>query len=172
MLQTVTDPDGNPFSIVRKVDLSRDGIRQAIRDDFSGADDDDISLFFIATHGRNSASIDPEQAGSLTACNPETGMDEYITDDDLAKWLAAIPGKKIILLAWLRDYRDPYLPGNRQHAQMYPARSNDPLFRRLGAAPTPAPFPAPTPKPLPKTGDEAPLALWMLFILAGVCGLA
>lgn len=75
------------------------------------------------------------------------------------------------LLAWLRDYRDPYLPGDRQHAQMYPARSDDPLFRRLIAAPTPSPSPAPTPKPLQKTGDETPLALWVLFILAGACGL-
>ena len=256
MLGTVTDPEGNPYSVVRKTDLSKDEIRRAIRDAFAGADKDDVSLFFIATHGLNES--DPEEAGSLTAYNPETNKDEYITDDELAEWLAEIPGKKIVfleacssgsniysadeqadyglprsegalrresflvltssahmedsyaydtaepvhtlftygltrgvglsgkmpcdtdgdglasadeLLAWLRNYRDPYLPGAVQHAQMYPARSDDPLFRRLGDKPSPEPTETPAPKPVPKTGDEAPLALWALCVLAGLCGL-
>lgn len=32
--------------------------------------------------------------------------------------------------------------------------------------------PTPTPKPMPKTGDSAPLALWLGLILVGLIGLA
>ena len=31
--------------------------------------------------------------------------------------------------------------------------------------------PAPTPKPVPKTGDSAPLALWLGLILLGLIGI-
>ncbi len=51
MLQHVTGPDGSPWSYVRKVDLTSNEIHQAIQTTFAGADEDDTSLFFIATHG-------------------------------------------------------------------------------------------------------------------------
>ena len=257
MLETVTDPEGNAYSVVRRTDLTKAGIRQAIRETFAGADKDDISLFFIATHGQNEPHGDPEKNGSLLAYNPETGIDELITDDELAAWLAAVPGKKIVLLeacssgsniyneqeqagyglprsdgalrrkgftvltssahmedsygydqgeplhtvftyaltqgvgtegampcdrngdglasagellAWIRAFRDPYIPGELQHAQMYPAWSEEPLFRRASVPPTPEP--TPTPKPVPKTGDASLPALWFLCVLAGTAVLA
>ena len=36
---------------------------------------------------------------------------------------------------------------------------------------TPTASPTATPKPVPKTGDSAPLALWIILILAGLIGL-
>ncbi len=36
--------------------------------------------------------------------------------------------------------------------------------------PTPAPTPTPTPKPLPKTGDNAPLGIWIGLVVLGLIG--
>ena len=38
--------------------------------------------------------------------------------------------------------------------------------------PTPTPKPTATPKPVPKTGDTAPLALWLGLILLGLIGIS
>ena len=41
----------------------------------------------------------------------------------------------------------------------------------VAPTPTPTPKPTATPKPVPKTGDSAPLALWLGLILLGLIGI-
>ncbi len=97
MLRHVTGPEGNPYTFVRKVDLTAEEIHQAIQSTFAGADEDDVSLFFIATHGFNSA-YGKSTYGALAAYNPATGEDEFIEDTTLAEWLSEVPGQFVVLL--------------------------------------------------------------------------
>ncbi len=96
MLRHVTGPDGSPYSYVRKVDLTANEIHQAIQTTFADADEDDISLFFIATHGCTTG--DEADYGGLYAYNPATGKDECIRDTTLASWLSEVPGHVIVIL--------------------------------------------------------------------------
>ena len=97
MLQHVTGPQGNPYSMVRQTNLTADQIHQAIRSTFAAADEDDVSLFFIATHG-NEESDDEDELGALIAYNPVTRKNESIRDTTLAEWLSEIPGEVIVFL--------------------------------------------------------------------------
>ncbi len=91
MLNSITGPTGGSFSITRKYDLSSKQVLSAVKNTFSGADDDDVSLFFIATHGDVDYSGD--YAGAL-AMSPSGSL----LLKDLADALNAVPGKVIVIL--------------------------------------------------------------------------
>ena len=51
MLESVKGPRGEHFDITSAYDLSAAEVLSAIQKAFDGAEDGDVSLFFIATHG-------------------------------------------------------------------------------------------------------------------------
>ena len=91
MLSSVKGPTGGSYSIRTAKNSTPTQVRQAIASTFAGADDDDVSLFFIATHGDIDHSGDG--AGAL-----ETVSGEYIPFGELASWLNAVPGKVIVIV--------------------------------------------------------------------------
>ena len=91
MLNSITGPTGGSFSITKKYDLSSNQVLSAVKNTFSGADDDDVSLFFIATHGDVDYSGD--YAGAL-AMSPSGSL----LLKDLANALNSVPGKLIVIL--------------------------------------------------------------------------
>ncbi|MBR4235549.1 MAG: Ig-like domain-containing protein [Clostridia bacterium] len=75
--------------------LTPSGVQSAISSTFSGADNDDVSLFFIATHGDiYSSGI---YAGALSTVD-SSGNESYILFSELANWLSAVPGKVIVVI--------------------------------------------------------------------------
>lgn len=97
MLQSVTGPLGNAYSYFRGVDLTVNQVHEAIQTTFADADEDDVSLFFIATHGLEGSSTNESDFGALTASDDE-GRDALIYDTMLAEWLSEIPGEVVVIL--------------------------------------------------------------------------
>ena len=91
MLNSITGPAGGSFSIIKKYDLSASQVLSAVKNAFSGADDDDVSLFFIATHG--DVDYTGDYAGAL-AMSPSGSL----LLKNLANALNAVPGKVIVVL--------------------------------------------------------------------------
>ena len=100
MLGTVKGPTGGKYAVTTKFDQSKNQVLSAIRSTFSAADSNDVSLFFIATHGDVSCSTWylPEYAGCLSML-PETGYyEDQLTMGELAGALKSVPGKVIVIL--------------------------------------------------------------------------
>ena len=91
MLNSVKGPEGGSYSITCKYDRSASQIKSDIKSAFGDADSNDVSLFFIATHG--DASTTGYGAGAL-AVSPNGSL----LLDDLASALQAVPGKVIVIL--------------------------------------------------------------------------
>lgn len=91
MLNSITGLTGGSFSIIKKYDLSASQVLSAVKNTFSGADNDDVSLFFIATHG--DVDYTGDYAGAL-AMSPSGSL----LLKDLANALNAVPGKVIVVL--------------------------------------------------------------------------
>lgn len=91
MLKNVTGPDGGSYSITRRYSLSANQVLRAISKTFADADEDDVSLFFIATHG------DVDESGDFAGA---LAMSPYgnLMLKDLADALQAVPGKVIVIL--------------------------------------------------------------------------
>ena len=76
-------------------DVGLAGLQDAVENAYAGADDNDVSLFYISTHG----AIDHasgNKAGQLLLSGPYG--DVYCRMDMLADWLRAVPGKVIVFL--------------------------------------------------------------------------
>ena len=95
MLKSVKGPTGGSYSVTCKYDLSNNGIKNAISSTFAGADSNDVSLFFIATHGVTNISSGI-YAGEMVTVTSDGN--EYLTMYDLATWLKTVPGKVIVLI--------------------------------------------------------------------------
>ncbi len=96
MLQNVKTPNGTYYSCVREKDLSRDGILNAIREVFGNADENDVSLLFIATHG--DVSNLGRYAGALSTIEVPNKEHGTLLIEDLTSALKAIKGTKIVWL--------------------------------------------------------------------------
>ena len=95
MLRSVKGPTGGSYEVTCKYDLSNSGIQRAIANTFKNADANDVSLFFLATHGVVDVASGP-YAGELITIG--SNGDEYLTLGELAGWLKKVPGKVIVLL--------------------------------------------------------------------------
>ena len=98
MLSNVKTPDGGKYEVTTQDNTSLDQIKELIRKTYAGADENDVSLFFIATHGDSSDSAKDEDCGSLrmaslSETNPEW-LDLFVLRDLLLK----VPGKVIVIL--------------------------------------------------------------------------
>lgn len=111
MLQSVSGPAGGKYSgnITTRINLSSSGVSSAINTAFAGADEDDVSLFFIATHGDSTSS--GANAGRLVMTGGNADMLKMPT---LAGWLADVPGKVVVIVeacgsgAAVKDYKTAY----------------------------------------------------------------
>ncbi len=96
MLASVQGPKGGYYNVTCKQDLGREALQEAISTTFAGADSDDVSLFFIATHGVVDVASGP-YAGELCLVDPN-GYEEFFLLEELRDCLKAVPGKVIVLL--------------------------------------------------------------------------
>ena len=97
MLSSVSGPDGGRYSIATRYDVDNNAIHSAIISTFSGADSDDVSLFFIATHGVTNLA-DGTYAGALSTLVSGGPGSDSLPLETLASWLGAVPGKVIVFL--------------------------------------------------------------------------
>ena len=103
MLSRVTGPTGGTYSVTTKIDATWAGIRNAIQSTFAGTTDDDVSLFFIASHGNSNGDGELEIAYSGRLDNQDD-LEEYLQHsvlsfDTLASWLKTyVKGKVIVVL--------------------------------------------------------------------------
>ncbi len=95
MLAGVTGPTGSKYSVTERTDLSRAQLISAISSTFGAATENDVSLFFIATHGDSVSS--GEYAGALILAD-SSGSITSIKLDELADCLSAVQGKVIVIL--------------------------------------------------------------------------
>ena len=92
MLSKVKGPKGGRYKITCKYDLTKAGVKNAIKSAFKGAKKSDVSLFFIATHGVTSEASGA-YAGAIC-----TSDGDLIQIKELASWLKAVPGKVIVII--------------------------------------------------------------------------
>ncbi len=114
MLKSVFGYTGDPYRISVGIDYSYEAIHAAIEETFAGAREQDISLFFIATHGNSSGDLEMPYFGPILSKyeNNEEGYNQYLEDynnyirswkrnltiDVLAGWLSNVPGRVIVIL--------------------------------------------------------------------------
>ena len=91
MLSTVTGPTGESFFVQERFNLGYSDIRSEIQTTFANTTEDDVSLFFIATHG------DSDGDGDLYLTDGySTSWLDFAT---LASWLSTyVKGKVIVVL--------------------------------------------------------------------------
>ncbi len=103
MLSGVYGPKGTKYRVTKKTDLSYSGIKNAIKNTFANTTDNDVSLFFIASHGNSDGdgeleiafTGDPENYSDLEAYF-ENSLLPFGT---LASWLKTyVKGKVIVIL--------------------------------------------------------------------------
>ncbi len=95
MLAAANTPNGDRYAVQTRLDRSAAEICGDIRSAFAGADEDDVSLFFIATHGVVDVASG-DQAGALQTISGSAA--EYLPLGDLASWLSDVPGRVIVLI--------------------------------------------------------------------------
>ena len=105
MLSSVKGPSGSPWAIASHTDLTAGQIHSAIRSAFAGAEEGDVSLFYISTHGDETMSFDgrfPEYVGYLQTYPDYAWSNWYdrntLTLVALAAWLSEVPGQVIVLI--------------------------------------------------------------------------
>ena len=95
MLSTVKTSTGHSWTVKTADNQSNSQIQSLISSTFSGADDDDVSLFLIATHGDSEST--GTAAGALCTYQSATYTSTLYLNT-LAGWLKAVPGSMIVLL--------------------------------------------------------------------------
>ena len=98
MLKRVKTPDGSRYEVTAQNNTSLSQFKQLIKKAFAGADNNDVSLFFIATHGDSDDSTPEKDTGALSMASLKEKAPEWITMAELRDLLAAVPGKVIVIL--------------------------------------------------------------------------
>ena len=111
MLRNIHGPTGQLYTIYggnnEYKNASPTRILELISNSFAGATEEDVSLFFISTHGVETA--DGVTAGALGTVNSSSGHRYYVGSsyynipnhlfiDELASALKAVPGKVIVMI--------------------------------------------------------------------------
>ena len=97
-------PDGGDFQVTQKTNLSYYEIRDAIKTAFADTRDQDISVFFIATHGDETNDGDLRTAYTGSSYSDTAAIEEYRKHADLpfrtlAAWLnKSIKGRVFVVL--------------------------------------------------------------------------
>ena len=86
VMDNIHNPWGGSYTVTRVSNLDQAGLLQAIRSAYAGATEDDVSLFYIATHG-------VQDTGDLAL------QADLMPVSVLAGWLEEyVPGEKIIII--------------------------------------------------------------------------
>ena len=97
MLQNVYGPEGGRYEITVAHDLGHDDFREVIASTFAEADDNDVSLFFVSSHGViNIAS--GRNAGRIITIEEPYVRTGFLPMEDLAAWLKQVPGQVIVAI--------------------------------------------------------------------------
>jgi len=97
MLQHVQTPDGGTYSITTQNNTSKKQLKNLIKKTFAKATENDVSLFFIATHGDSSNKASDRNSGALIM-SPGDNKYEELTLEELRDCLIKVPGKVIVIL--------------------------------------------------------------------------
>ncbi len=102
MLGRVYGLEGTKYKAIRKINAGYYAIQSAIRTTFVDTMEQDVSIFFIASHGNSSG--DGELEMPFTG-DPKNKADrdaheakQYLSFETLASWLSVINGKVIVIL--------------------------------------------------------------------------
>ena len=98
MLKRVKTPDGGRYAVTTQNNTSLKQLRQLVKKTFADADKNDVSLFFIATHGDSADSSAEKYTGALFMASIGEKAPEYLTLVELRDMLLEIPGKVIVIL--------------------------------------------------------------------------
>ena len=105
MLTSVRGPAGVEWRVQTATDLTAVQIHSAIQSAFAGAEEGDVSLFYISSHGDQDLSIDGRYsgyAGCLLTYPDSRYRDWYdrntLTLGRLAGWLCEVPGQVVVLI--------------------------------------------------------------------------
>ncbi len=113
MLASVEGPAGGKYAVTSRTNVTTSGIRSLISSTFAGADSNDVSLFFFASHGAvDYASGD--YAGAMFTYSP--GSYYYMTMPQLASWLSDVPGKVIVMIGTCGSGAAVYQSGVAENA--------------------------------------------------------
>ncbi|MDO4865942.1 MAG: Ig-like domain-containing protein [Clostridia bacterium] len=99
MLRSVKGPMGNGWSITTRLDRTAYQVQNDISAAFAGATSNDVSLFYISTHGNSGVRYTQNyySAGALSTYAYGSGVNA-ISLHQLARWLNAIPGRVIVII--------------------------------------------------------------------------
>jgi len=98
MLNRVRTPDGSRYAVRVRHNTSHDQLARLITETFADADENDVSLFFIATHGDSSDDASDDMAGALVMASSSESYPEDFTLYELRDLLLKVPGKVIVIL--------------------------------------------------------------------------
>lgn len=105
MLRSVKGAANDKWAITTRTDRTSAQIQTDIVTAFEGAQEGDVSLFYISTHGDEELTIDgryPEYAGCLQTYPDYSYSNWYdqntLTLPRLAQWLSEVPGQVIVLI--------------------------------------------------------------------------
>ena len=136
MLGSAQGPAKAKWSVTTRTNRTASQIHDDIQYAFSGAQEGDVSLFYISTHGDQEVSINgdtPEYAGYLVTYPDDSFVNYYdqktLTLPCLASWLKEVPGQVIVII-------DSCGSG----AAIYGAKSNGSAESSAGAAFSPGAF--------------------------------
>lgn len=87
----------NAFTCTQKSNLTASGMKSAISSAFSGATENDVSLFYYSGHGMESSTSSVN--GALVGVNYGNSYpNDYLKTSELASALSKVPGRVIVLL--------------------------------------------------------------------------
>ena len=95
-LNKVKGIEGGKFKITTKDNTTNAELKSLIAKTFADADDNDVSLFFIATHGDSSST--GSYAGALSMASHTAVRPDTLTIGELRDCLLNVPGKVIVML--------------------------------------------------------------------------
>lgn len=98
MLSQVKTPEGGKFAVTTKDNTTDAQIKALIKKTFAYADENDVSLFFIATHGDSSETAGAINSGALRMASLSETSPEFLTLSELRDLLVQVPGKVIVIL--------------------------------------------------------------------------
>ena len=90
MLSGIRSPLGDKYQVTTKIDLNLAGLKNAIATTFADADEDDVSLFYLASHGQL-------YTGQLVMASLTEKAPEYMSVATLRDLLLDVPGKVIVI---------------------------------------------------------------------------
>ncbi|MBR1821946.1 MAG: Ig-like domain-containing protein [Clostridia bacterium] len=105
MLAGVKGPAGSGWIVQTATDLTAEQIHSAIRSAFAGAQEGDVSLFYISTHGDQEYAINGRYSGyaGCLMAYPDTRYTQWydrcgLTLGRLAGWLCEVPGQVVVMI--------------------------------------------------------------------------